>query len=106
MDLPIICTLTERELRQRRKEILDWVRTAAIAAAPLPNGYVYTFAPADDILPALTRLVALEHQCCRFLNFKIVVPAGDQPITLEVTGEGDAGKLIADFFGGTDLAGT
>jgi hypothetical protein len=48
----------------------------------------------------LAQLVDLERQCCPFLTFRLVVEAGDAPISLEVTGVADAKKVIADLFGG------
>lgn len=47
------------------------------------------------------RLVALEHQCCRFLTFKILLEAGEGTINLEVTGPPEAKTMIADFLGGS-----
>jgi hypothetical protein len=40
---PIACTLTEAELRERRRTILDSVRAAALDVTPLPLGYAYRF---------------------------------------------------------------
>jgi len=57
------------------------------------------FAAKPDILLKLAELVRLEHECCRFLTFKIVVEAGVIPIQLEVTGSPESRDMIADFFG-------
>jgi hypothetical protein len=100
MDLPIICTLNESELRERRRDVLECVRAKAVETISLPDGYAYKFASGPEILATLARLVALEYQCCRFLTFKILVEAGDGPITLEVTGPPEAKAMIADFLGG------
>ena len=45
----------------------------------LPNGYRYDFEPKPDILSKLAELVGLEHECCGFLTFKIIVESGDTP---------------------------
>ena len=99
MELPIACTLTEAELRERRQTTLDLVRGAALNVTSLPLGYAYRFEPTSDVLKHLSRLVDLERQCCQFLTFRIVVEAGNQPICLEVTGPPEAKAIIADFFG-------
>ena len=65
----------------------------------LPNGYRYEFEAKPDILSKLAELVSLEHECCRFLTFKIIVESGDAPIQLEVTGPLESKHVIADFFG-------
>ena len=98
MDLPIVCTLTEDELRERRPTVLESIQDACIHATPTSNGYSYSFKPTSDILARLAGLVDLERQCCQFLTFTIVVEPS-QPIRLEVTGPPEARAVIADFFG-------
>jgi hypothetical protein len=100
VDLPIICTLTEDELKERRRVVLDTVRQAVMSVVELPLGYAYTFQPTSDVLSQLTRLVDLERQCCKFLTFSIVVEPGEAPIRLEVTGPTNAKAVIEEFFGG------
>ena len=99
MDLPIICTLSEEQLQQRR-ELLVHVKTSAISATELPDGYAYEFPPDPDTVTMLARLIALEHDCCRFLTFKISLVAGKAAAILEVTGPPKAKSVIADFLGG------
>ena len=98
MDLPIICTLTESELRERRETILNSLRSDALEVVAMSNGYSYRFSPGADILSKLSKLVELESQCCQFLTFKIIV-APPQQITLEVSGPPEAKVVIADCFG-------
>src|SRR5688572_21069122 len=97
MDLPIVCTLSEAELQERRRTILAEVRDAVLKTTSIHEGYVYEFARTPEILERLARLVALESQCCRFLSFKILVAAGGENAQLEVTGPGQAKAMIADF---------
>ena len=97
--IPIACTLTEAEMRERRRTILDSVRRAALDVTSLPLGYVYRFDPTSEVLAQLARLVDLERLCCPFLTFRIVVAAGNQPICLKISGPPEAKALIADFFG-------
>jgi hypothetical protein len=98
MDLPIICTLTEAELGERRRTMLDSIRSNAVEVVEMPGGYSYRFTPSPDIYSQLSKLVELESQCCQFLTFKLIV-APQQPITLEVSGPPEAKVVIADFFG-------
>ncbi len=99
MGLPIACTLTEAEMRERRKTILDAVRNSVLDVASLPLGYAYRFAPTSEVLTRLAHLVDLERQCCSFLTFRITIEAGNQPICLEITGPPEAKVVIGDFFG-------
>ena len=50
MDLPIACSLTEAELRQRRQTILDAFRNMRVSVAELPDGYAYTFPATSETL--------------------------------------------------------
>ena len=99
MEPPIACTLTEAEMRERRRTILDAFRVAVLDVTPLPLGYAYRFEPTSEVLTQLVRLVDLERQCCPFLTFKIIIESGNQPIRLEITGPPEAEPIIADFFG-------
>ena|SRR5438105_3022157 len=98
MDQPIVCTLSESELQERRRTVLDSIRETAIDSTQTRNGYSYCFKPTSEVLARLSNLVDLERQCCQFLTFKIVVEP-QQPIKLEVTGPPEAKTIIADFFG-------
>lgn len=99
MELPIACTLTEAEMAERRRTILNSVRSAVLGVTSLPLGYSYRFAPASEVLADLARLVDLERRCCSFLTFRIVVESGNQPICLEITGLAEAKAIIADMLG-------
>jgi len=97
MDLPIVCTLTTDQLQERRINVLEPIRNAAIKTEELPMGYAYTFQPQPDLLVRLAKLVDLERGCCRFLTFAII--ANEETIRLEITGPPVAKMVIADFFG-------
>ena len=66
MDLPIICTLNEAELKERRDEILDRLKAAIIKTTELPNGYAYEFPCDAETLIILARLVALDTSVAGF----------------------------------------
>jgi hypothetical protein len=70
MDLPVACTLTDAEMRERRATILNAIRRAVLDITPLPGGYAYRFVKADR-----------------------------EPICLEITGPPEAKPVIAEFFG-------
>ena len=98
MELPIVCTLTESELQERRRAFLDPIRANTAQVVPIPDGYAYGFKPSPEVLALLSKLVELESRCCAFLTFKIIV-APQRPITLEVSGPPEAKTIIADYFG-------
>src|SRR5438093_671002 len=98
MDLPIVCTLTEAQLRERRRTVLDSIRECVIDIAETQDGYSFCFKATSDVLVRLANLVDLERQCCMFLTFKIVVEP-QQAIRLEVTGPPESKAMIAAIFG-------
>ena len=53
MDVPIACTLTEAELRERRRTVLDSIRESAIDATPTADGYSYAFKPTSEVLETI-----------------------------------------------------
>jgi hypothetical protein len=99
MELPIVCTLSEEDLQKRRRDVLEGVYAAVIKTTELPDGYLYEFAFGAEILTTLARLVSLEHDCCRFLTFRISAQAGEALLKLEITGPAEAKPVIAAFFG-------
>src|SRR5690349_524132 len=98
MDLPIACTLTETELRERRQVIMDTFRNMQVTATELPDGYAFTLPASSETLQRIAELVDMERQCCSFLTFRIVVEAGQSAMRLEVTGPAEAKKVIAEYF--------
>ena len=102
MDLPIVCTLTEEELRKRREMFLDSLREAACDITAIPDGFSYGFKASPEVMTQLGCLVELERQCCRFLTFRIIEESRDHSVRLEITGPPEAKLVIADLFGGTN----
>jgi hypothetical protein len=54
MDLPIACTLTEAELRERRQAIVGTFSKVQVTATELPDGYVFTFPSSSETLQHIT----------------------------------------------------
>jgi hypothetical protein len=98
MNLPIACTLTEAELRQRRQIIMATFQGMRINASELDDGYAFSFPASSEALQSIAELVDMERQCCPFLTFKIVIEAANASMRLEVTGPGEAKKVIAEYF--------
>ena len=98
MSLPIACTLTNSELQERRRDVLQKVRSAVTELRELEDGYSYCFPADDDRLVELARLINFERKCCPFLRFRLTVESGNGPIWLEMTGpEGTKEFLAATF---------
>lgn len=94
-EIPIACTLTPAELKERQAGLLQKVSRLVQEVQECEQGYAYRFAP--DHLDEVMEVIRLEHRCCAFLRFTLTVEPGDGPIRLEVTGPPGTKEFLADF---------
>jgi hypothetical protein len=85
-ELTIACTLGPAVVKARREDLLGSLVRRAHERIDLPDGYRLRFVAADDLLPAIAKVIEVERQCCRFLTFDIRVEPDGGPIWLEFTG--------------------
>ncbi|GIV97096.1 MAG: hypothetical protein KatS3mg057_1753 [Herpetosiphonaceae bacterium] len=98
LDLPIVCSLTEPELQQRREAVFSRIAALVQERRALDNGYALRFAAEDAILEELIRLIQLERVCCPFLQFRLIVEQSGGPVWLELVGpEGTRAFLEAEL---------
>jgi hypothetical protein len=97
-DSPIACSLTSTELQERRRTVLQKVRSAVVEVRELENGYAYSFPSTGDWLGQLTGLIELERQCCPFLRFRLTIEASGGPLWLEMTGPQGTKDFLVDVF--------
>ena len=96
--LPIACNLTNAELQERRRTVLEKLREAVVEVKELADGFAYSFSSDGNRFPELAAMIELERQCCPFLQFRLTVAAGQGPLTLEITGpEGTKDFLLSTF---------
>jgi hypothetical protein len=97
-ELPVSCSLNERELAERRAGILADLRARRREARWLLNGASFRFAADPAMLAALAEFIQLESKCCPFLRFRLTVEPGGGPVWLELTGpEGTREFLQAEL---------
>ena len=94
-DVPIACSLEPEEMPGRLQEWRDLL-AAGVTRTPLEGGVRVEFG-ADAPLGQIARLVAAEHDCCRFFSF--AVTADHRGVGLEVTAPDDGQELLATVFG-------
>jgi hypothetical protein len=97
-DLPIACSLTTTDLQERRTKVLEKVRAAALDVNETADGFAYRFPSDDALLADLLSLIQLEHQCCPFLRFSLIVEAGNGPFSLELTGPPGTKEFLTSIF--------
>jgi hypothetical protein len=93
-DLPIVCTLTDAQLQQRRVEVLSKIREQVQELKPLDDGYALRFEVDDARLDELMKMIRFERQCCAFLRFRLTVEPAGGPVWLEITGPNGTKALL------------
>lgn len=96
--LPVACSLTNAELQERRRGVLQKLRSAVDEVLETEDGYVYQFPSKAVAITELANLVELEHECCPFLKFRLTVEPGDAPLRLEITGPQGTKDFLAAIF--------
>lgn len=94
----MVCALTDRELQKRRKDFLDKVAESLIDSAEIENGFRFRFPLEDSILQDLAEIIDLERKCCPFLNFSLNLQAGNEFVSLELTGAEGTKEIVRELF--------
>jgi hypothetical protein len=93
--LPVACSLSTPELRERREGLLAEVRSGALETKRVRGGLALRFPGAARWVETLARLVALERECCRFLRFRLTAEPGGGPVWLEITGPRGTAEFLS-----------
>ena len=90
-EMPIACSLSADELRERTEENTTLFRHAR-DVLELPDGYLFTF-PADRARQAMDFILA-ERDCCPFFTFELTLPSPHQVILLGVRGREGVKEVV------------
>ena len=97
--LPIACTLSDADFRQRREELLKTVAAAVVKKQELANGFAYSFPTEAKWISELAQLITFERECCPFLQFALRTDPGSGPIWLELTGPEGTKEFLKSLLG-------
>jgi len=97
--IPIACELTDKELQRRRKEYLSKMAASLTAVEELDDGFRYRFPLGEKTLSDLAEIIDLERKCCPFLSFKLALAAGEEALSLELTGPDGTKEIVKSLFG-------
>jgi DNA-binding transcriptional MerR regulator len=104
-EVPVVCTLPVMGpdgMNVVRARLAEWQQMLADATDRQPlSGGIRVALPHDIAVGRLAELVAAEHDCCRFLEFRIEVAT--EGVALEITGPREAAGIIAALVGPVDL---
>jgi hypothetical protein len=68
---PIVCRLSESELREREATLLARFKAVVASQEELVDGYLFRLPGDSQTLALITELMAAERQCCPFLTFEL-----------------------------------
>jgi hypothetical protein len=97
-EIPIACYLTDKQLQARRKNYLEKAAESLIDSAELSDGFVYRFPLGESTLQNLAEIIDLERKCCPFLNFRLILEAGSDFVSLELTGAEGTKEIVKSLF--------
>ena len=92
---PLVCTLTSKEMRDRRGEVVALIQRAAYNVEELDNGYLISFQKGYG--KELVEFIEVERECCRFFEFDLKFSENDGPITLSITGPEGSKQFSSKF---------
>lgn len=97
-EIPVACTLDDRELQKRRTDILEKIGCRVAGSVELENGFSYRLPAEDAVLQNLIEIINLERKCCPFLDFKLVLAAGEDFASMELTGPPGTKQMLETLF--------
>jgi hypothetical protein len=96
-ELPLACSLSAEHARERAERWRQLGQRWLLARERVEEGVRMRFASSGTLIDELRELVALERECCPFLDFRL--SSERQEILLEVCGDEQAQPVI-DLFAG------
>jgi hypothetical protein len=89
-DIPVVCSLSATELREREVELLAKFRSAVIETEELHDGYAFRVPGDGGLITLIAELIVAERECCPFLTFELTAQPNMGPVLVRVTGPNGA----------------
>lgn len=96
-DIPIACTLSAPELREREQTVLKAFGTHVRKVEARLDGYTIEVAATDEGIAAAMALVQVERLCCPFLRFDLTVEASAGAVRLALSGPPGTREFLATW---------
>ena len=97
--LPIACSLTSAELREREATLLAQFRAAIVKTEELQDGYAFQIPGDGDSIRQVVELIVAERECCPFLVFEVSAPPNTGPVTVRVSGPAGTKEFLSSLLG-------
>jgi hypothetical protein len=98
-EIPLVCGLSDEEMRKREATLLAQFKSALVTTAEVSDGYLFRI-PGDKKWIALaTELIVAERECCPFMRFELAAdPDGaGYPTNDRATGDKRVHKIVPDL---------
>ncbi len=94
--VPIACNWAAltAEQRERQRVLIGLLRADAKEVKEIEGGYAFGHTSDRAVLLAIAEFVANERLCCPFFEFGITVERDGGPVWLQITGEGEAKRVL------------
>jgi len=100
--LPIACSLTSAELREREATLLAQFRAAIVKTEELQDGYAFHIPGDGERIRQVADLIVVERECCPFLVFEVSALPNMGPVTVRVSGPAGTKEFVSSLL---DLPG-
>ena len=97
--LPVACSLTPEEMRERQASLIPALLERALSIAPSGEGYQLQFKSDATAMRLIADVIAAESRCCPFLQFDLSVPPAQADLCLTVSGPPGTRAFLDALFG-------
>lgn len=101
-NLPVACSLTTAELREREAKLLAQFRSAVVETEELQDGCVFRIPGDAQWMRLVAELIVAERECCPFLTFEVAAEPNNGPLTVRVTGPEGTKEFLKTILYKTD----
>jgi hypothetical protein len=97
--IPIACSLTSAELREREATLLAQFRAAIIKTEELHDGYAFHIPGDGERIRQGAELIVAERECCPSLVFEVSALPNMGPVTVHVRGPAGTKEFLIRLLG-------
>jgi hypothetical protein len=95
--LPMACSLTSAEFRDREVTLIERFRSAVIETEDLHDGYAFRLPGDGELIHLVARLIAAERECCPFLAFEMAALPKMGPVIVRVVGPAGTKEFLRNL---------
>jgi hypothetical protein len=102
-DLPLACTLSAAELRERGDEVVAPLFAHVQRMEETPDGYCFAFPAEVEGVRDLLEFILSERDCCPFFTFELGFPSPHESVWLTLRGGEGVKEFVAGSFATLDM---